>query len=125
MRERQRIRDQLRIDEKRNYNREYQRKNKGKLDEYYRAWRLAAKYGISMADYERMDAEQGGVCAICKREQMQQTRNGTKPLHVDHCHTTGKVRGLLCKECNTALGHIEKKDWMDAATKYLKEHTDD
>lgn len=120
MKERQRVRDLLRVDERRDYNREYQKRNKGKLDEYYRAWRLASKYGLSVADYERMHVEQEGVCAICGREQMQAARNGKKPLHVDHCHATGKVRGLLCKECNTTLGHIEKEEWLTKALAYLE-----
>jgi len=60
-----------------------------------RAYDLATKYGLSMDDFRRMIKKQGGKCAICKRR--------TK-LVTDHCHKTGKVRGLLCSRCNTALG---------------------
>jgi Autographiviridae endonuclease VII len=53
-------------------------------------------YGISMADYEAMFERQGGACAICKRTGV--------TLCVDHCHLTGEVRGLLCSQCNSAIG---------------------
>jgi len=59
------------------------------------------EYGISQEDYERMLAEQGGVCAICGGDG-KEGRFGM--LHVDHCHKTGKVRGILCDSCNLALG---------------------
>jgi Recombination endonuclease VII len=51
-----------------------------------------------MEDYRRMLSKQNGACAICKQV-FQET------LAVDHCHTTGKVRGLLCRKCNTGLGN--------------------
>jgi hypothetical protein len=74
--------------------------------QYQRDWRkanpLLAKanhmrktYGIELADYDAMRDAQDGKCAICKEPQ---------PLCVDHCHDTGKVRGLLCHLCNRALG---------------------
>lgn len=60
-------------------------------------------YGIEMAEYDAMLAAQGGVCAICKGPH----RGVGKRLHVDHCHDTGKVRGLLCGNCNTFIGLAE------------------
>lgn len=63
---------------------------------------LRAEYGISVADYDRMVAEQDGKCASCSR-----SPDGTgvdAVLHVDHDHETGVVRALLCGPCNKALG---------------------
>jgi hypothetical protein len=107
------------------YSKEYYRKNKERLDanqavynakhkeqidarkkEYYtnhkeqfftseRKFRLKNKYGITVEDYEDMYAEQDGCCSICDRHY--------PVLCIDHCHTTGAVRGLLCSECNKAL----------------------
>ena len=64
---------------------------------------LRMAYGITLEQYEHMLAEQGGRCSICRREPL-----GIKPLHVDHNHTTGAVRGLLCRRCNSLVGFIEK-----------------
>lgn len=72
-----------------------------KLARERRQEQLKGKYGITIADYDAMLAAQGGTCAIC---------NGPPPpkgYHVDHCHTTGVVRALLCFSCNTALGHVQ------------------
>lgn len=62
---------------------------------------LQRKYGITQKDYDLMFSKQKGRCAICHRPP------GDTPLHVDHCHTTGVVRGLLCHQCNWYLGTIE------------------
>lgn len=70
-------------------------------DERYahnRAHAYRYKYGITIEQYEALFSAQGGACAICARPP------GTKPLCVDHDHNTGAVRGLLCSQCNTALG---------------------
>ncbi len=55
--------------------------------------------GFSSQDYEALFLEQGCACAVCGRQQR-------RHLHVDHDHATGAVRGLLCSDCNTALGHL-------------------
>lgn len=60
---------------------------------------LRSKYGIGVDEYEAMSDEQGGVCAICKRE----CSSGFR-LAVDHCHERGIVRGLLCANCNRGVG---------------------
>lgn len=79
-----------------------------------RAWNLAARYGITEADERRMLDEQGGRCAICAQ---------TMRRHVvDHDHATGKVRALLCHECNLALGHVERAGFIAAAMAYLEKH---
>lgn len=60
------------------------------------------QYGMTPEEYDAMLAQQGGGCALCGAEK---GHNGTS-LAVDHCHRTGKIRGLLCTKCNTALGHF-------------------
>jgi hypothetical protein len=65
---------------------------------------LIRKYGVSLADYEAMLAKQGGQCAICLCEPSTQAHG---VFHVDHCHKTGRVRGLLCRGCNHVLGHLK------------------
>jgi recombination endonuclease VII len=59
--------------------------------------RCETLYGISLEDYDRMFAEQGGRCRICKRK-------SKRPLFIDHCHVSGRVRGLLCNNCNCLIG---------------------
>lgn len=59
-------------------------------------------YSISVADLERIRAKQRGRCAICQRSE---TQVGAK-LQVDHCHDTGRVRGLLCPPCNWGIGRL-------------------
>lgn len=65
--------------------------------------RIKYKYGITLEQYDEMFAVQDGVCAIC---------GGVNPnngrLCVDHDHTTGKVRGLLCQSCNSVIGYIKE-----------------
>lgn len=61
---------------------------------------LLKRYGITPSQYDEMAKLQGNVCAICKKPET--LFNGK--LHVDHCHLTGKVRALLCSQCNTGIG---------------------
>lgn len=69
---------------------------------------LRRRYGMTDQDYEELFLAQNGMCAICNREE-QVHRNGKKiRLAVDHCHTIGHVRGLLCNSCNKyVLGMLE------------------
>jgi hypothetical protein len=62
---------------------------------------LKGKYGITLKDYNRLLDEQCGVCAGCGLSNPINRR-----LSVDHCHDTGKVRGLLCHHCNIGIGHL-------------------
>lgn len=64
---------------------------------------LLRKYGISLGDYDQMYEQQSGQCAICETEK---APRGRDRLVVDHCHTTGKVRGLLCHKCNRGIGFL-------------------
>lgn len=77
---------------------------------------LKSSFGISIEDYHDMLIYQGGVCAICAKD-----NNGTyKHFAVDHDHATGRVRGLLCSDCNTGLGLFKDEiSLLDNAKKYL------
>ena len=70
---------------------------------------LRRTFGITQAEYEAMLIAQNGVCAACGRpETKTDPRNGElMDLAIDHCHTTGKIRALLCGGCNTALGLLQ------------------
>lgn len=72
--------------------------------------RYRSRYGITLADYDQMWADQNGKCAICDRE---------RQLDVDHDHDTGEVRGLLCRSCNMRLHAFENVEWRDQAMTYL------
>ena len=83
-----------------------------------RVGRLKARYGMSQSDYDAMLAAQGGKCAICGT-----TTPGGRftPFQIDHCHDSGKVRGLLCTNCNRALGYFgDDPDRIMAAARYLR-----
>lgn len=63
------------------------------------------KYGLTPERYDEWLRQQGGVCALCFRLPVSGRR-----LHVDHCHDTGRVRGILCYQCNAYLGVVEKDE---------------
>lgn len=82
-------------------------------------------YGIEAAAYRKLLEEQNGVCAACGNPELprRKTVSATR-LSVDHDHTTGKVRGLLCSNCNTALGLLqESPERILALLTYLRTHT--
>lgn len=80
---------------------------------------LLAKYGMSPADWDRLFEVQSGRCAIC---QLHEDEAGGR-LHVDHCHATGSVRGLLCRGCNTGIGKLrEDPEIIRAAAAYVEHH---
>jgi hypothetical protein len=85
---------------------------------------LRRKYGITLAEYEAMFAAQAGLCAICRRSQSGMIYpRGTKRLAVDHCHVSGRVRGLLCGYCNVMIGHArEVPGILRIAAEYLDKH---
>tara|TARA_R110000803_G_scaffold79057_1_gene144446 strand:+ start:11752 stop:12318 length:567 start_codon:yes stop_codon:yes gene_type:complete len=102
---------------------------------YAKAWRannprastsagLKKKYGISIDDYDLMYKAQKGLCAICKQVETTTRSNGARyVLSVDHCHTTGLVRALLCTHCNTALGGFKENiKTLKSAIKYIRLH---
>lgn len=76
-----------------------------------RAKQLRLGYNMTLQQYDQMFAQQGGVCAICKRPETHRHRwsdTGYKALSVDHDHKTGDVRALLCASCNMSFGMMNE-----------------
>ena len=84
--------------------------------------KLKCKYNITLEALEALWLTQNKSCAICKRPvSLDATHKASKP-HIDHCHVTGVVRGLLCLTCNTGLGMFgDSLDLLSAASSYLRE----
>lgn len=79
-------------------------------------YKLREKFGIGIRQYEAMYEQQNGACYICHKEDP-----AARNLAVDHCHTTGKVRRLLCHHCNTALGHFnDDPTLLQRAIEYIQ-----
>lgn len=93
------------------------------LKDYTRAQNLMTRFRLSIDDYNKMFLKQKGVCQICKKAETSKDKNGKdKWLSVDHSHSTGDVRGLLCSKCNTGIGLLgDSKKILKSALKYLKE----
>jgi hypothetical protein len=98
----------------------WQKANPEKTAAISRRTKRKQKYGISDDDYYRMLDEQWHCCKICGTPHREEAHG---VLVVDHCHNTGKVRGLLCVTCNTGIGQL--KDSLELVLKaadYLREH---
>ncbi|MQA98896.1 MAG: recombinase [Actinobacteria bacterium] len=79
-----------------------------------RNFQLVRRYGVDAVQVEWMILQQGGVCALCRE---------ANPRHVDHDHRSGKVRGILCFNCNKGLGKVEDgPDVLRRAMDYLLAH---
>src|SRR5262245_48991085 len=93
-----------------------------KARHHHYCWRSSIKrrYGMTEADYLRLLAAQDDVCAICGSPTPNQ-RGNKKHLHIDHCAKTGKVRGLLCSNCNNGLGRFcDSIELLLKAVAYLR-----
>lgn len=85
--------------------------------EQRRAYKLKSRYGVTPAQYDAMVEAQGGQCSICG------TAPGGEKLVVDHMHSTGRVRSLLCRKCNSAIGLLrDDPDVIYAAAAYVRKH---
>lgn len=82
-------------------NKEYYETEKGYKKKIEKAWKENG-INITVEEYNALLKKQNGVCAICG---VTANSNGTR-LCVDHCHTTGVIRGILCHNCNTTLGRV-------------------
>jgi len=84
-----------------------------------------SKYGLTQAEFEALLEKQGGKCAICNTTNPVGEGNTTAKrsfsFAVDHCHETGKVRGLLCNPCNRGIGFLkDSPELLETAAKYLR-----
>jgi hypothetical protein len=95
--------------------------DKGRLNK----WRsdLKIKYGMTEEQWWEIFDKQGGKCAICGEQETSKHSSGTVfRMSVDHCHTTGKIRGILCNNCNRAIGMLKDDARMlRRAADYLEE----
>ncbi|MGE0322261.1 MAG: endonuclease VII domain-containing protein [Polyangiaceae bacterium] len=86
---------------------------------------LLRSYGITKAEYDALLAQQGGLCAICGKPETAYDSKAqrTRYLAVDHCHATGRIRGLLCFKCNVGIGFLRDSPMLAAAAfEYLQRH---
>jgi len=100
------------------WQKEYESKNPHKKQRRYFLTKVA-NIGVvlSFEEYKNMTINQNGLCAICGN-----TDNG-RELSIDHCHKTNKVRGLLCKKCNSAIGFLSDDiGLLEKAIMYLKKY---
>lgn len=79
----------------------------------YLKYNLKHKYNLTVDEYNSLVDKHGSKCAICRKDDGR--------LCIDHCHSTGKVRGILCNRCNTSLHLIENHNLHSRALKYLEE----
>ncbi len=78
---------------------------------------LEKQYGLTLNDYRNMLTTQNNMCKICKKS----IKEGS--AYVDHCHINGNVRGILCNNCNLAIGHLQDNIFIaEELLKYLKEN---
>lgn len=81
---------------------------------------LRHRYGITLDEVNKIYEDQNGKCAICY---IKRPKKGVTGLYVDHCHETGRVRGLLCPNCNAAIGKFkEDTKTLKSAIQYLDKH---
>lgn len=94
-------------------------------EKHYRMLRNSKlkKYGLTIQEYDSLFKSQQGVCKICGETETKGRGKHKETLAVDHCHTTGKVRGLLCSSCNRGLGFFfDSTDKLKNAIEYLNDN---
>ena len=123
------------------FSQKWNQDNKDKYNENGRSWykrnaeqkriktrKLQELYGITFDEYVSMLDKQGGVCAICKRQERARNKidGVVRALAVDHDHETGRVRGLLCGSCNRGIAKLgDDPDRLRSAAAYLRDVGDE
>ena len=103
----------------------YARENRKQFPDKWKSADLKKKFGIDINCYNKLLKDQNEVCAICGNPEtiVDNRTKKTRSLAVDHCHTTKKVRGLLCMGCNQGLGNFrENPEFLAAAITYVLKH---
>ncbi len=102
---------------KKQYDKAYYQKHKERIIQQTRTYYLGKMYDLTPKEKKVLYASQYGKCAICERDYSE------SELVVDHCHKTGKVRGLLCNPCNLAIGFLQDRPTMlYKAARYIINH---
>lgn len=113
-----------RADYKKNpdYWKQYRKDNQAQIDSNFRLSHVKRVYNLDAEEYLQMILDQNNCCLICKKpEHVKNSKGDIRPLSVDHCHKTSKVRGLLCNRCNAGLGHFQDDlERLKEAVKYLE-----
>jgi len=86
-------------------------------------YHLIKTYGMTKQEYDEMLEVQEGSCLLCNKKSYKTSSGKVRSLSVDHCHETGKVRGLLCQNCNVGLGNFKDDiTLLGRAIDYLESH---
>lgn len=102
---------------------EQRRRYRAKYPNKIRDNALRATFGISLEDYDRMHTTQDGKCAICGKQETIIRNSKLRLLAVDHCHSSNKVRGLLCGNCNPMIGYAKDSvEVLGKAIEYLNSY---
>ena len=80
-------------------------RDKAKVAAHNKFRRARDRFGLTLEQYELLLRQSGGVCPICREKFEEKTLGKRQPV-LDHCHTTGKVRGFVCRMCNIAIGGL-------------------
>lgn len=89
----------------------------------YKDGRLRRMYGISLEAYQVLFESQNGLCSICGKPEISMSKGNIGKLRIDHDHNTGKVRGLLCWSCNSALGFVKEDiEILNKMIDYINKH---
>ena len=111
-------------EEKIAYGKKWVKENPEKYKRSYRASRLKRKYGLTIEQYEAIVESQDGKCLACHK--VPSGKAHSSRLHLDHCHTTGRLRGMLCYQCNLALGLVRDDiTVLQGLIAHLKRNQDD
>lgn len=112
--------------------REYRRRHPGVAEARVRAWQLAhprknneasraSRYSRPISEYHARVRAQANACGICRTKKRPRRLGKLIAWYIDHDHKTGKVRGLLCRDCNTGLGYFrDDAARLEAAALYLR-----